>query len=157
MSSASSQIITLVSFHLSTHHLHLFFFTTVIMSQWSSQSLSLPPSLPAKVALSATVILINYHCRHVPVPESPRWQSLGQTSLFLLGRVGLPWNRQEVRDLHHPSAQQRWRQSNDLVPLNVEIKCDFKRSNLVLFGLKIPEVFSVFSKSLLENPVAVLR
>lgn len=36
-------------------------------------SLFLTPS--AKVPLSAMVILINYHCRHVPVPASPRWQA----------------------------------------------------------------------------------
>lgn len=73
--SASGKIITLDSFQLSSHHLLLsVFLTAIIMSQWSFHILHLSLSLSAKVPLSAMVILINYRCRHVPVPASLRWQ-----------------------------------------------------------------------------------
>lgn len=92
---ASSKIITLVSFHLSSHHLylgllHCSHYVSMILSQSNSPALS----LSAKVPLSAAVILINYHCRHVPVPESPRWQAWVKPPFSCWGGgVGLWWNR----------------------------------------------------------------
>lgn len=101
MSCASSKLISLVSFHLSSHHLHhcLLYhshYVSMIPSQANSPSSSLTRS--AKVSLSATVILINYHCKHVLVPERHRWHSWTSCCCF---RGKLRWNRREVRRLNH--------------------------------------------------------
>lgn len=121
---ASSKIITLVSFHLSSHHLYLgLLHCSHYVSMILSQSNSLALSLSAKVPLSAAVILINYHCRHVPVPESPRWQAWVKPPFSCWGGGSRATVEQrEVRDHYHPSAQpslaspMRWRQINGLLP-----------------------------------------
>lgn len=79
VSCASCIIITLVSFHVTSHHLHLYLHHHSHISMIPYQLHSLTLTLLAKLLLTAKVILVNNGCRHVPVPEIPSgklWSNL---------------------------------------------------------------------------------